>query len=247
MKAPRGPLTAIRRDRKAAQMNLPPKDRYVYLLFAPAATRPFYVGVGKDGTRRHLQHMRASRYEKANPQKNALLRWYRACGVEIRYEFPYEGLTLDEAYLRETELIALYGRRELGGCLFNLAPGGAGGRDPTPSTRARLAKAAAWHRGKKRPPCSLEHRAKLSAAGLGKKRSLESVIRSATSTRGQKRSAEFCAKIFARQLGKKRSAETIAKLRGRKFTLEHCAKMRAASRRRKYGKHAGQLNLLFEQ
>ncbi len=233
------------------------RDRYVYLLFTPAATRPFYIGVGKDGARgkrRPLDHSHRARTEKSNPAKNQLLRWYAACGVDIRFEFPHTGLTLDEAYKKEEELIARYGRRELGGCLFNMNAGEGGGRDPVPSTRAKIseanrgnkkrlgkkmspeaiAKVAAAHRGKK---LSAESIAKRSAALRGRKRSPEAIAKTAAAMRGKKLPPEHRAKLSAWQIGRKRSPKSCAKqaatLRGCKHSPERVAKVAAALRGKK--------------
>jgi hypothetical protein len=78
-------------------MNLPKYDRYVYMLFAGDAAQPFYVGVGKHGTRRHEAHERRAGKEKSNPAKNQFLRECKAAGIKIRYVVPETCLTIDEA------------------------------------------------------------------------------------------------------------------------------------------------------
>jgi hypothetical protein len=75
-------------------MNLP--NRYLYMLFAGDAARPFYVGVGKHGTGRHEMHERPSN-AKDNPAKYAFIRECKAAGIKIRYVVPETCLTIDEA------------------------------------------------------------------------------------------------------------------------------------------------------
>jgi hypothetical protein len=194
-------------------MNLPKYDRYLYMLFAgDAPCPPFYVGIGKHGTGRHKAHERFR--EKYNPAKNQFLRECKAAGIKIRYAVPETCLTLDEARRVEIELISIWGRRELGGCLFNISGGGAGVKDHPPSTRAKL---SAWQRGRK---LSSKHRANIIAARLGTKRAREAVEKTAAWHRGKKRSSETCAKISAAMRGKKLSPEICAErsvaARGRK-------------------------------
>jgi hypothetical protein len=174
-------------------MNLPKYDRYVYMLFAGDAARPpFYVGIGKHGTRRHEVHERRACKAKHNPAKNQFLRECKAAGIKIRYVVPETCLTIDGACRGEIELISLWGRLDLGtGPLFNMNAGGVGGRDPAPST---LEKMAALQRGRKHSP---EHVAKVASANLGRKLSPEHCAKIGVANRGKKRSPEFCAKISA--------------------------------------------------
>ena len=201
-------------------MNLPKYDRYVYMLFAgDAACPPFYVGIGKHGTRRHEKHEKL--HEKSNPAKNQFILECKAAGIPIRYVIPETCLTIDEAYRGERELISIWGRRELGGCLFNMNAGGAGGRDPAPSTRAKMAEAS---RGQCRR-LSPSARAKISAALRGKRPSPATMTAAAAANLGRKLSPEHCAKVAEALRGNKH-------LLGHKHSPETCAKLSAANRRR---------------
>ena len=222
-------------------MNLPKNDRYVYMLFADASADhpvllawkvdpnfPVYVGVGKHGTRRHKHHIVGK--EKSNPAKNQFILECKAAGIPIRYVIPETCLTIDEACRGEIELISLWGRRELGGCLFNISAGGTGIRDPLPSSRAKM---AAAQRALKRPA---EYYAEMAAARRGWKQSSEHVAKRAAANRGGKRSLETCAKIGAVHRGKKASLETRARMSaarlGEKKPPGFGAKIAAANRLR---------------
>ena len=89
-----------------------------------------------------------------------------------------EGLTKDEAIATEIELIARYGRLDLGtGMLTNMTDGGEGlsGIVHTAETRAKMSAA------KKGRTYSPETRAKMSAARMGKSRSPETRAKIAAS------------------------------------------------------------------
>jgi NUMOD3 motif len=148
-------------------------DRYVYLLYAGDDPLPFYVGVGKDGKhgmRRHRQHMQqAHTKRKSNPAKNQFIRDCMAAGIKINWTIWPQILT-DKALVMEVELIAHFGRRDLGtGCLFNADDGGFGSRNPAPSTRAKMAASACSRKPMLGKRHSQEARTKISTAALGNK------------------------------------------------------------------------------
>jgi group I intron endonuclease len=82
--------------------------------------------------------------------------------------------------------------------------------------------------GKKLPPLSAEHRAKISAANKGRKRSAEAAEKTAAAIRGRK----WTSAQMAAHKGVKQSEESKAKrsatLKGRKHTPESIEKMRKA-------------------
>ena len=83
------------------------------------------------------------------------------------------------------------------------------GNVPTLETRAKL---RAANIGKKRPPFSAEHRAKMSASMLGKKKSSEAVAKSVASRKGQKRrprTDEEKMKMSLAQKGKPRCSNSM--------------------------------------
>lgn len=100
------------------------KKYYVYIYYDPRDGSPIYVGMGKGG--RAFVHWK----KKANNQffQNVLDK-IRSLGCSPRIEFAAIDLTKDEANALEFELVALYGRRDLGkGTLTNLTDGGDGAK-----------------------------------------------------------------------------------------------------------------------
>jgi hypothetical protein len=128
------------------------RDRYVYCIDDEDGV-PVYIGVGKrDRLNSHIQEAKVGRgpRRKVNFEK---YEYFVAC-LQRGYEpKPYkiaEHLTPHEALEFERFLVAWYGRRDLGtGSLLNRNNGGYGSRNPSASTRAKLAAAVA---GKPRHP-----------------------------------------------------------------------------------------------
>jgi hypothetical protein len=121
-----------------------------------------------------------------------------------------EGLTHEEARVREMALIAVIGRHP-NGPLVNQTPGGDGYREQ-----------------------SAEHRAQTAAQNRARIWTPESREKIAASLRGKKLSPETIAKMVAARTGKPRSAEhranLSAALRGKPHSPEHTAKVAAAKR-----------------
>lgn len=95
---------------------------YVYIYRDPRDGNPIYVGLGKG--KRAFKHWK----KKANNIffQNVLNK-IRDLGLSPLIEFAAIELSFEEAAKMERELIALYGRRDLGlGCLCNLTDGGDG-------------------------------------------------------------------------------------------------------------------------
>lgn len=96
-------------------------------------------------------------------------------------------------------------------------------------------------RGVKRPPMSVEQRAKIAAANIGKTHTEEAKRKISKANRGLKRSPEHCARISERLTGGKLTPEAIAKrsakLTGRKcgpMTKERKASISAAKKGKKW-------------
>jgi len=236
-------------------MTPPARDRYVYTLFMrlPGGTClvPFYVGVGKLGTKRYLHHEREARYGSVRRlhEKHQFILDAIALGFEIYPQLETDNLTIDEACFREIVLIAHYGRRDIGtGCLFNRAAGGFGVKNLAPSTRIKvLAAARAANIGSKHAP---ERNKKIAAFHKGKPKTPESRAKLSASRKGMKFSAEHRANIGAANrkrtdpkfwlpmielnCGRKLSPEHKEKLRalnvGKKMSEESKAKMRVSAR-----------------
>lgn len=98
---------------------------YVYVYRDPRPTKnnqPVYVGKGKGD--RDLSHW--SKGSRNKPFQN-LISLLKKSGMVAPCERVFETEDEQEAFAKERELIALYGRRDLGtGTLFNLTDGGEG-------------------------------------------------------------------------------------------------------------------------
>lgn len=127
-------------------------DFYVYIHRKQSNGEVFYVGKGKD-KRAWLKSGRTEFWNRV-VKKHGLI-------VEI----VLSGLQEWYAFELETDLITLYGRKDMGeGCLINMADGGEGASGTTRSveTRTKMSKA------KKGVVFSDEHRKNLSNANTGK-------------------------------------------------------------------------------
>jgi hypothetical protein len=95
---------------------------YVYVIYDPWSGRPVYVGKGQG--RRARDHL--FDIARTNTDVVSFITRCRAGGREPRFEFE-RGLTEVEAFQREIELIAKYGRKDNGtGALLNRTDGGRG-------------------------------------------------------------------------------------------------------------------------
>lgn len=141
-----------------------------------------------------------------NPNKR--LRSHRNDPLSAVYGLPVELETLafgprDYIYDLEIRAIAAFNTRWPNG--LNRAIGGLGGRDPLPSS---VAKMIAANTGRE---VSAETRAKQSAVNKTSPLVMAAVARSAAARKGRHHSPEHKAKIGAGQLGRKLSSEAIAK------------------------------------
>ncbi len=172
---------------------------------------PYYVGKGK-GKRAYAKRKGV----KPPP-------------IGDRIVFPYTNLTEEDAFQKEIELIAKYGRKDNGtGILRNLTNGGEGssGYIPTPEVLKKL-------RARKQ---TSEHIEKRRLANTGKKRSKEYCERSSMRQKGKVFSPEHKEKISKAHLGKERSLEhreNIGRVqRGKKLSPETIERMRQAQLKR---------------
>lgn len=184
-------------------------DYYVYMYLREDGT-PYYVGKGKDDR----AYVKANRRAKVPP--------------ENRIVFPYNNLTEKESLEKEMELIAKYGRKDIGtGILRNLTDGGDGasGAKRTPEQIERLRKSIT---GKKRTPEQIERMKKAVAKVADKKRQslIEAHKRMSEETKKQRaekwrntlqnmseeKRNQMIEKLRIANIGKKHSAETKAKM-----------------------------------
>lgn len=203
----------------------------VYLHFRLDTNEVFYVGIGN---KRRSKDMLDRNYHWENIVKK---HGYR---IEIIHEFE----TRNEAVQKEIELIAYYGRRDIGtGSLCNMTDGGEGsigriisekhknkirevhtGRIPSPETRAKMSLS------QKNKIVTKETREKISASTKGiKKLSDEhrAKIKEITGT------IEFRLKVSEFHTGKKRSDESRKKM--------------SEAKKKYYELKTGQLSLLINQ
>lgn len=139
---------------------------YVYQLRLETSDTPFYIGKGRGY--RSRQHMSPSR-RKADTHKNRVINKALRDGVKVLVEILHEDLSESDAFTKEVELIAFYGRQNFGGCLTNATDGGEGssGYIATEETRKKL---SAINTGRRQAE---ETKSKISAANKGRTRTSE--------------------------------------------------------------------------
>lgn len=152
-------------------------------------------------------------------------RWQEKHNVGIppkeRVRFVAENLSEQDAFDLEIELIAKYGRKDIGtGILRNQTDGGDGvsGRVESKETRAKKSKAKKEDNAKRKQEgweYPVEAREYISSIKKGIPKSEEHVAKVAASlnARSEEEKAEWKAKIAATKVGKPRDEATKAKLR----------------------------------
>ena len=159
---------------------------YVYRHIRLDKNEPFYIGIGSDMTNK-----------RANERARRSELWKKIVAKsEYEIEILMDGITFDEAKLKEIEFIKLYGRIDLGnGTLANLTDGGDGliNRIFTP-----------------------EHRSKLSLSQIGKKLSEEQKDKLRKYRIGIPNSPEARLKISKANKGRINTPELMELLRNRK-------------------------------
>ncbi len=116
---------------------------YVYQLRLVNSDVPFYIGKGC--RYRKNSHLSESSLKRQS-LKNSIIKKAMKDGVEILSEILFSGLSEPEALNKEVELIAFYGRRDIGtGILANHTDGGDGmtGWKVSPETRKKIGRSSA--------------------------------------------------------------------------------------------------------
>lgn len=175
-------------------------EYYVYV-WRDSANVPFYVGKGK-GKRAYNTTTRSKEFKEVYAKGG--------CAVEIVDWFIHES----QAHALEVELIARYGRRDMGGLLVNKTDGGEGasGRVMSDQARAKLAASALGNTRCVGRAYSSETRAKIGASRLGRTHSAETRAKIGAASVGRVYSPEARAKISVTHKGRPKSDETRARM-----------------------------------
>ena len=156
---------------------------YAYLRNKDSSTgkagTPYYIGKGT-GNRAYVKHYAPLPKDKSN------------------ITFIKQHLTEQQAHDLEIELIAKYGRKDLGtGILHNRTNGGEGISNPSVATREKLAyakrnesaetrlKRSIAAKNRVRRPCSEETKRKISQANQGRKRTAEAKKKQSAAKKGK--------------------------------------------------------------
>ena len=159
---------------------------YVYLLLDPRRDYlPFYVGKGK-GNRAH-HHLRYESHAKINRFKKAVIDKIKEANRDVKIKIWKDGLSEEEAFNLEKDLIQRFGRRDLGtGILTNLSDGGHG------NSGRRF---------------SEEHKRKLSEKATGRNHSDASKSKMSQYRKGRKASEDAKRKMSEAQKGKRTGSD----------------------------------------
>jgi hypothetical protein len=168
---------------------------YVYGYFKPGCGEPFYIGKGRG--KRCYDHLCTSYRKRKTHFYNTLNKLLKN-GIEPNIEILYRDLDEQEAFRIEKELIASYGRLDLGtGCLTNHTDGGQGSSSLVKSPET-LAKLSASLKGRKFSPervakmrrrCPAHVAAKMSATKRSRPQSAKAIA-SRSARKGFKHTAE---------------------------------------------------------
>ncbi len=155
---------------------------YVYQLRLTHSATPFYIGKGC--RYRKNSHLSESSLRRQS-LKNSIIKKALNDGTEILSEILFSGLSEDDALNKEKELIAFYGRRDIGtGILANHTDGGDGmtGWIVSNETRKKIGRASSGR------IASTLARERMSKAQTGKKHAEETKRKMSASRRGKPKS-----------------------------------------------------------
>jgi hypothetical protein len=146
---------------------------------------------------------------KKRSHKNSIIKKAIREGVKVLPEVLFTGMTETEAHAKEVELIAIYGRIDIGtGILANHTDGGEGvsGYIQKPESVAKMRKSKI---GK---PLTEDHKKKISASMMGMKRDDEMKAKVSKARKGSKHTAASKSKMSKSQTGKTHDPMTIEKM-----------------------------------
>lgn len=169
-----------------------------------------YVGQTANMTLRKRGHMRG---------KSAIGRALRKYGAaNFSWRVIDVALTRERLNLLECQYIVYYDCKAPGG--YNLTDGGEGLTNPSEETRKKMrrkrseeTKSRMREIAKNRPPMSVETRAKIGIAGLGRRHSLETKEKQRLWPLGRPRSEETKKKISLALIGRIIPSEIVARIR----------------------------------
>jgi len=130
---------------------------YVYELWEPGKSLPFYVGYTSSPDWRKHKHIKDAYECEAHLRKAKKIKKILAEGKQVGMKIVYQNACRDMTLEKEIELIAYYGRVDKGtGCLYNLTDGGDGHKGYLWSEEAKKRRSLAMmgntmNKGKKRP------------------------------------------------------------------------------------------------
>ncbi|MCR4330810.1 MAG: NUMOD3 domain-containing DNA-binding protein [Patescibacteria group bacterium] len=228
---------------------------YVYVLKRPDKLdeygEPLIFYVGKGAGNRSNVHTRDSEVRNNRTYKSRMIKMLFANKQHPIIEIVFDKLTEPEAFEKEIELIAKYGRKDNNtGILCNLTDGGEGSsgcsRPRSAETRRKYSEAMKGHKVSEETRQKIrEARKKQAPTMLGKHLSEDTKEKIRQANLGKKQSDETKKKMSIAHKGRRTSEETKEKLRqiniGRKHTPEALQKIIKANRNRKtshmLGKH----------
>jgi len=104
---------------------------YIYRHIRLDTNEPFYIGIGKNVN-----------YKRAYSKNRRNKMWYNIINkTQYEIEVLIDDITKLEAFAKEREFIALYGRKDLNtGILVNMTDGGDGNMNPSKECRDKISK-----------------------------------------------------------------------------------------------------------
>ncbi len=190
------------------------KEFYVYGIYDPKESFPFYVGKGSNG--RKEEHFRPSK-KGNNPHKDRKIAKIKKEGRTPNSKIIFDGLTEAEAFDKEWGMLHMFrchSEVELTNMHYNWGEGsGCGENNPmfgktrsmSDKTRKLMSEA---HKGK---TLSEEHKKKIAESNRGKSLTEKTKRKISKSHQGKVRSNEFKQKVSKAKMGEKNSQCKLTK------------------------------------
>ena len=201
---------------------------YVYIYYNPESGKPFYIGKGTGA--RYLKHLSETKENTENYKKWALIQGLRNKGLEPIIKKVFETDNEELAYLEETRLIKLYGRKDIdqNGILANICEDNRPPKRSKPLTDEHKKKISTALKGHEKYNPHYQHseetKKKIGLANKGK----GSSMKGKTHLEETKRKIRETNKAKMTEERKKQISELH---KGRIFTEEHKAKLKESRAR----------------